>query len=77
MTRRRRGLKRPRYVKLGDERSPMRRLLESAARRDGNAEAEYDAQWRTLFKAIRLGYVDDNNHALTDAGRTFLASGAK
>jgi hypothetical protein len=34
-------------------------------------EVDYAQQWPTLNKAVRLGFVDDNQR-LTDAGRKFL-----
>lgn len=64
---------RPRNVAPGDTRSPMLRLL-SGAFRDGTVEVWYDAQWRTVFKAKRLGFLDDNYPArLTDAGHEWVA----
>jgi len=66
-------MRRPRYVRPGDTRSPMLRLL-AGAHADGHVEVNYDAQWRTLCKAQRLGLLDDRYPAyLTDAGRAWLA----
>jgi len=72
----RRGLFRPRYVRPGDTRSPMRRLLEDGQGPPGKVYVNYDEQWRTLWKAQRLGYLE-NEFDLTDAGQAFLASNAK
>ena len=77
---RRRGIYRPRYLTLGDTRSPMRRFLEDAENlKTGTVEVQYDQQWRTLFRAQRLGYVsgDGDNVRITDAGRAFLKSDRK
>jgi len=69
----RRSIMRPRYVTIGDKRSPMVRLLTDCNNRaSGAIEVSYEAQFRTLWKAQRLGYVDDRQR-LTDAGRVFLA----
>ncbi len=58
------------YVEIGDTRSPMLRLL-AGAHADGYVEVNYDAQWRTLFKARRLGLLDDRSR-LTEKGRAFV-----
>ena len=51
----------------------MLRLLAGAGPQ-GLVEVSYDAQWRTLFKAQRLGLLDGNYPAgLTEAGREWLA----
>jgi hypothetical protein len=72
----RRGMFRPRNVTPGDVRSPMRRLLEDGqCNPPGFVAVVYAAQWPTLIKAQRLGYLDDRQF-LTDAGRAFLASRA-
>lgn len=76
----RRGLYRPHYLKHGDARSPMRRFLEDAENPITKTyEVHYDQQWRTLFRAQRLGYVsgDGDNVRITDAGRAFLQSDRK
>lgn len=71
------GVFRPRYVKIGDERSPMRRLLEDGqCNPPGFVVVSYPEQWATLAKAQRLGYLDDAQ-MLTDTGRAFLSSAAK
>lgn len=69
----RRAITRPRYIAVNDKRCPLRRLLEdcwSEAR--GTVEVSYEQQFRTFFKAQRLGYIDERS-ALTDKGREFLA----
>jgi hypothetical protein len=75
----RRGLKRPRYVKVTDQRSAMRRLLEDGQCNMGGfvgVVVSYDQQHRTMWKAQELGYVTKcENQILTDAGRAFLESG--
>jgi hypothetical protein len=60
---------RPRNVAIGDKRSPMLRLLQDCNVR-GRIEPNYEQQFRTLFKAQRLGYVD-GNCMLTDSGKDF------
>ena len=65
-------MKRPRYVDPNDTRSPMHRFLEDAATPDGRVFPTYDAQWRTLWKAQRLGYVDGHNN-ITAAGRIAIS----
>ncbi len=73
MNARRRGLFRPRNVALTDKRDPMTRLLQDCNNKgSGMVEVEYAQQWPTLIKAMRLGYVDDNQR-MTDKGREFLA----
>jgi hypothetical protein len=74
-TRRRRfgGISRPRYIVPGDTRDAMRRLLEDC-NCNGRIEPNYEQQFRTLFKAERLGYLDDQ-HRLTDKGIAFLTAG--
>lgn len=55
----------------------MRRLLEDGqCNPPGFVAVNYAAQWPTLAKATRLGYLDDKQF-LTDAGRAFLTSTAK
>jgi hypothetical protein len=66
-----------RVIEVGDKRSPMRRLLEDGADKDGRVFVNYHEQWRTLMKAIKIGYLRDSDNGLTDAGRAFLASSAK
>jgi hypothetical protein len=66
--------------KVLDPREPMVKLLSAAAERGGCAEVEYDQQWRTLFKGIRLGYLRadfSKGTVLTDLGRAFVAEKAK
>jgi|HubBroStandDraft_5_1064220.scaffolds.fasta_scaffold299824_2 hypothetical protein len=75
MVRRRRGLFRPRNVALSDKRSPMLRLLQDA-NVNGAIEPNYPAQFPTLFKAQRLGYVDDRQR-ITDKGFAFITEQAK
>lgn len=72
MTRRRRGIFRPRRLALGDTRPPMLRLLQDCNVR-GTIEVGYHEQWRTLFKAVRLGYVDAR-HRLTEKGERFCSA---
>lgn len=65
---------RNRVVDTTDSRSPMLRLLQDGES-FGHVYVNYDQQWRTLWKAQRLGYVtDDCDQLLTDAGRAFIAS---
>jgi hypothetical protein len=71
MKRRLRWPFRPRHVDLDDKRSPMVRLLQDCKSPDGSIQPNYEQQFRTLFKAERLGYVDDR-YFLTPAGREFL-----
>jgi hypothetical protein len=49
----------------------MRRLLEDG-QSNGYVWVNYAAQWPTLFKAQRLGLLDDRSY-LTPKGRAFLA----
>lgn len=63
---------RPRHVGLSDNRSPMLRLLQDCVSPDGSVQPDYEQQFRTLFKAQRLGYVDDN-FRITDSGKAFAA----
>lgn len=72
----RRGVFRPRYVTPGDTRSPMRRLLEDGQCGHRFVAVNYDEQFRTLWKAQRLGYLTDEQF-ITPAGLAFLASGAR
>ena len=66
-----------RRVITGDRsRSPMMRLLEDGqlppdASGNITVAVSYDQQWRTLWKAQRLGYLDANQR-LTDKGRAKL-----
>jgi hypothetical protein len=62
-----------RRVDHTDKRCPMRRLLEDGALPCGMVAVNYEQQWRTLFKAQRLGYLDGCQR-LTDKGRAFLAA---
>lgn len=78
---RRRGVFRSRNVAPTDARSPMLRLLQDgrcAAQPDGRVMVAvlYDAQWRTLWRAQRLGLLDKDQF-LTDAGRKFLTDNQK
>lgn len=50
---------------------PMTRLL-GQVNEDGFVFVEYDQQWKTFFKAERLGYVNDR-YQLTSKGREFLS----
>lgn len=68
------GIRRPRHVVPGDTRSAMLRLLADCNNvQSGMIEVDYEQQWRTLFKAERLGYVDKNQR-LTEKGAAFVAS---
>lgn len=67
----RRSILRPRHVAINDRRCPMLRLLQDANVR-GNIQVNYEAQFKTLWKAQRLGYVDDNQD-ITEAGKQFVA----
>lgn len=70
---RRRTISRPRHIAMNDKRCPMRRLLEDCwNEKRGTVEVSYEQQFRTFFKAQRLGYIDDRS-ALTDKGREFIA----
>ena len=71
----RRGVFRPRNVSPNDKRSPMLRLLfDNSTGTVGDAVyVAYDAQWRTLWKAQRLGYLTDPEQRLTQAGADFIA----
>lgn len=71
---RRRGTLR---VAVDDPRSPMRRLLEQTVAH-GHAFPTYDQQWRTIWRAARLGLIEDNGAmgymgTITEVGRTWLA----
>jgi hypothetical protein len=71
-----RGIKRPRYIAPSDTRSPMLRLLQDGIHGpDGLVEVNYAEQWRTVFKAQRLGLVDSDCR-ITDAGRQWLKAHA-
>jgi hypothetical protein len=72
MKRRARWPFRPRNVAIDDKRSPMQRLLSDCLHPDGSVQPDYEQQFRTLFKAQRLGYVDDRCY-ITEAGRKFIA----
>ena len=55
----------------------MRRLLEDGqCAPPGFVAVNYAAQWPTLAKAMRLGYITDAQF-LTESGRAFLTSTAK
>lgn len=54
-----------------DGKSPMYRLLNAVAN-SGLVAVDYHQQWRTLFKAQRLGYIDADGY-LTQEGANFLA----
>ena len=60
--RRRRGLFRPRYVAIGDTRDPMTRLLSGYVEGD-QVFPQYDAQWKTIWKAQRIGFLDSDQKA--------------
>ena len=63
--------RRAKKVDPRDDRSPMLRLLLDGY--DGErVYPNYHQQWRTMLKAQRLGYLDDDQR-LTDAGRAFIA----
>ena len=51
--------------------SPMHRFLAETDRRD-SAEIEYTQQWKTFFKAVRLGYITDLTSPLTKKGKAEL-----
>ena len=55
-----------------DKRSPMLRLLADCTLSNGHVEVEYDQQWRTLFKAERLGFVNADMY-ITESGKKFVA----
>ena len=64
--------KRPGYLSIGETRSPMHRFLQET--NDAKVAApEYHQQWRTLWKAIKLGYITDFGGQLTAEGRAELA----
>lgn len=62
---------------------PVLNLLSQAYRHgsDGNAniEVEYDQQWRTVFKAQKMGLVTEycNGCIITDKGKSFYAAHKK
>lgn len=62
----------PRDVAATDKRTPLLRLMQDGQTPDGHVYVNYAAQWPTVFKAQRLGYLDDEQK-LTEAGRTFLS----
>lgn len=71
-TRRQAGtMKRRRHVAASDGRSPMLRLLQDCVAQDGTVQPDYEQQFRTLFRAQRIGYVGDDRR-LTDLGKSFL-----
>lgn len=52
--------------------SQMLRLFKDGMSADGQeVHVTYDAQWRTLFKAQRLGLLDSNSR-LTEAGKRWI-----
>lgn len=54
-------------------RSPLVRLLQKGQDgHPGHVEVYYHQQWRTLFKAQRQGYLDQDAN-LTDKARALLA----
>lgn len=69
-----RGRPGARQVAPTDSRAPMLRLLQ-----DGTCEVpgmivvSYEQQWRTLNKAVRMGFLD-REQRLTEKGREFLAA---
>jgi hypothetical protein len=73
MKRRLRWPFRPRHVAFDDKRSPMLRLLQDCVSPDGSVQPDYEQQFRTMFKAQRLGYLDDK-FCLTVSGREFLSA---
>jgi hypothetical protein len=57
----------------------MRRFLKQVEI-EGEATPHYDQQWRTLWKAFRLGYITEGNGEgycgrLTDKGRKACING--
>jgi hypothetical protein len=65
-------------VAVDDPRSPMRRLLEATAQSShGLAYPAYDQQWKTLWKAAKLGLIGSEDEGygqpLTEQGRAWLA----
>lgn len=76
------GIKRKGPVARNDLRSPLLRLLEDGRCRGDASPAgghfvmvvvSYDQQWRTLWKAQKLGYVsNDSQQRLTEDGVVFL-----
>ncbi len=54
----RRSLCRPRNLKVGETRSPMHRFLQETVD-GGDAEPSYYQQYRTMWKAYRLGYITE------------------
>jgi hypothetical protein len=66
-----RGIFRPRYVAMDDRRCPMLRLLTDCnVGGAGSIEVGYEAQWKTYFKAQRLGYIADGR--ITEKGIEFV-----
>ena len=62
-----------REIAADDKRDPMTRLLIDCNNPvSGQIEVNYAAQWKTVAKASRLGYIDDRQR-LTDKGRAFVA----
>lgn len=66
---RRRGTSR---VSIQDKRTPVVRMLQDSADKSGMICIAYDQQWKTLWKAQELGWVDANQY-ITDKGREHLA----
>jgi hypothetical protein len=64
-------------VPLTETRSPLRRVLEAADGPNG-AIPDYDQQYRTIWRAHRMGFLTEGQgygHCgqLTEAGRAWLA----
>lgn len=76
MKRRLRWPFRPRHVGVDDKRCPMMRLLQDCVSRDGSVQPNYEQQFRTMFKAQRLGYIDSSCR-LTSTGREFIVNKEK
>jgi hypothetical protein len=73
---RRRTLYRPRHIVIGDTRCPMLRLLQDNVTGNGQVEPDYEQQFRTMFKAQRLGYLDGDRR-LTETGKAFVAKASE
>jgi len=65
------GLHKGRFIEHGDKRPAMVRLLQDCNIM-GNIQVSDHRQWRTLFKAVKLGYIDSDSHDITEAGKAFL-----
>lgn len=71
-----RGQFTPRAVAIGDKRDPMVRLLQDGEGADGTVEVQYDGQWRTFRRAIRMGLLHPTTNRITLAGAVWLAKHA-